>query len=46
MKKVKVDAFSPLPIIPIVLVGVNVNGKPNYSTVGMVSAVNLKPLSS
>jgi len=43
MEKVKVGAFSPLPIVPIVLVGANVNGKPNYLAVGCVSAVNLRP---
>ncbi len=30
MGKVKTGVYNPLPVAPIVLVGANVNGKPNY----------------
>lgn len=43
MGKIKSGSFNPLPIVPVVLVGANVNGKPNYMAVGFVSGVNIKP---
>ena len=43
MKKVKTGAYIPLPVAPIVVVGANVDGKPNYMAVGFVSGVNIKP---
>jgi flavin reductase (DIM6/NTAB) family NADH-FMN oxidoreductase RutF len=43
MGKVKTGAYNPLPVVPIVLMGANVNGKPNYMAVGFVSGVNIKP---
>ena len=43
MGKVKTGAYNPLPVVPIVLVGANVNGKPNYIPVGFVNGVNIKP---
>ncbi|TXT63712.1 MAG: hypothetical protein BAJALOKI3v1_320008 [Promethearchaeota archaeon] len=43
MEKIKVGAFNPLPIVPIALIGANVNGKPNYLAVGCIGAVNLNP---
>lgn len=43
MGKVKTGAYNPLPVAPIVLVGTNVNGKPNYMAVGFVNGVNIKP---
>lgn len=43
MGKVKTGAYSPLPVAPIVLVGANVNGKPNYMAVGFVNGVNARP---
>jgi len=43
MGKIKTGSYSPLPIIPIVLVGANVNGRPNYMAVGFVGGVNIKP---
>ncbi len=43
MGKVKVGSFNPLPVIPIVIVGANVNGKPNYMAVGFVGGVNVRP---
>ena len=43
MRKTKVGAFIPLPVVPTVIVGVNIAGKPNYLTVGFVSGVNIKP---
>lgn len=43
MEKVKAGSFHPLPIVPIALVGANVNGKPNYMAVGFVNGVNIKP---
>jgi flavin reductase (DIM6/NTAB) family NADH-FMN oxidoreductase RutF len=41
--KVKTGTYHPLPVVPIVLVGANVNGKPNYMAVGFVNGVNIKP---
>lgn len=41
--KIKAGSFNPLPVIPIVIVGANVNGKPNYMAVGFVNGVNIKP---
>jgi flavin reductase (DIM6/NTAB) family NADH-FMN oxidoreductase RutF/predicted transcriptional regulator YdeE len=43
MGKVKAGSWIPLPIVPIVLVGAKVNGKPNYMAVGAVSVVNNRP---
>ncbi len=43
MEKIKAGSFNPLPIVPIVLVGANVNGKPNYMAVGFVGGVNVRP---
>ena len=43
MGKVKTGAYIPLPVVPIALVGANVNGKPNYMAVGLVNGVNIKP---
>ncbi|WP_371803129.1 GyrI-like domain-containing protein [Candidatus Lokiarchaeum ossiferum] len=43
MNKRKIGRFHPLPVVPIVLVGAMVNGKPNFLTVGCVGAVNMKP---
>jgi flavin reductase (DIM6/NTAB) family NADH-FMN oxidoreductase RutF/effector-binding domain-containing protein len=43
MGKVKAEVVSPLPVVPIALVGANVNGKPNYMAVGFVNGVNIKP---
>jgi flavin reductase (DIM6/NTAB) family NADH-FMN oxidoreductase RutF len=43
MEKTKLDPFIPLPLVPTVLVGAMVDGKPNYLAVGFVSGVNIKP---
>ena len=43
MGKLKTGAYNPLPVVPIVLVGANVNGKPNYMAAGFVNGVNVKP---
>lgn len=43
MPKIKTGAYNPLPVVPIVLVGANVKGKPNYMAVGFVNGVNIKP---
>ncbi len=43
MGKVKTGAYSPMPVVPIALVGANVNGKPNYMAVAFVNGVNVKP---
>lgn len=43
MAKVKIGAFQPLPVVPIVLVGAVTDGKPNYATVGFVNGVNVDP---
>jgi flavin reductase (DIM6/NTAB) family NADH-FMN oxidoreductase RutF/effector-binding domain-containing protein len=43
MRRVETGAYNPLPVVPIVLVGANVNGKPNYMAVGFVNGVNVKP---
>ncbi len=43
MGKIKTGAHNPLPVAPIVLVGANVNGKPNYMAVGFVNGVNHTP---
>ncbi|MBN1873305.1 MAG: GyrI-like domain-containing protein [Anaerolineae bacterium] len=43
MGKVKTGAYNPLPVVPIVLVGANVKGKPNYMAAGFVNGVNVKP---
>jgi len=44
MGKAKMGKISPLPLGPIVLVGANVNGKPNYMAVGALSVVHHNPL--
>ncbi len=44
MGKVKTGAYNPLPVVPIVLVGANVEGKPNYMAVAYVNGVNAKPV--
>jgi len=43
MGKVKTGAYNPIPVVPIALVGANVNEKPNYMAVGFVNGVNIKP---
>lgn len=43
MERMKAGAFNPLPVVPIVLVGANVNGKPNYMAVGFVGGINIRP---
>ncbi|MDD2237455.1 MAG: flavin reductase family protein [Kiritimatiellae bacterium] len=43
MTKVKAGAINPLPVVPITLVGANVNGRPNYTAIGFVNGVNIKP---
>lgn len=43
MGKIRTGAYNPLPVAPIVLVGANVNGKPNYMAVGFVNGVHVKP---
>lgn len=43
MGKVKTGAYSPMPVVPIALVGANVNGKPNYMAVAFVNGVNVRP---
>jgi hypothetical protein len=43
MGSVKTGAYNPLPVGPVVLVGANVNGKPNCMAVGFVNGVNIKP---
>ncbi|MCP4536217.1 MAG: hypothetical protein GY832_03640 [Chloroflexi bacterium] len=43
MGKIKTGVYNPLPVVPIVLVGTNVGGKPNYVAVGFVNGVNIKP---
>ena len=43
MGKVKTGAYIPMPVVPIALVGANVNGKPNFMAVGFVNGVNIKP---
>ncbi len=43
MGRVKMGAINPIPVVPIVLVGANVNGKPNYMAVGFVNGVNIAP---
>ena len=43
MQKLNIDANVYLYPMPVVLVGVEVQGKPNFMTVGWVSRVNFKP---
>lgn len=43
MEKIKTGAYQPLPVVPIVLVGTNVNGKPNYMAAAFVNGVNVRP---
>ncbi len=43
MGKEKTGSYNPLPIVPIVLVGANVNGKPNYMPIGFVGGVDNTP---
>ncbi|MHA1730284.1 MAG: flavin reductase family protein [Promethearchaeota archaeon] len=42
-KKNKMGSFNPLPVMPIALIGANVNGKPNYMTAAFVGGINVKP---
>ena len=43
MEKVELEAKPYLFPKPIVIVGVNVGGKPNFMPVGFVGIVNMKP---
>lgn len=43
MGKIKTGSYNPLPVVPIALVGANINGKPNYMAVAFVNGVNIKP---
>ena len=43
MVKIKAGSFGPLPFMPIVLVGTNVNKKPNYMAVGFAGGINVRP---
>lgn len=43
MQKTKTGAYIPLPVVPIVLVGAVVDGRPNYMAAGFVSGVNVSP---
>ena len=43
MSKIKTGRFIPLPVAPIVVLGANVDGRPNYTTIGFVSGVNAEP---
>jgi flavin reductase (DIM6/NTAB) family NADH-FMN oxidoreductase RutF len=43
MEKKPTGAYNPLPVVPIVLVSANVNGKPNYMAAAFVNGVNVKP---
>ncbi len=43
MDKVRTGAYNPLPLVPIVLVGAEVDGRPNYLAAGFVGGVNVKP---
>ena len=43
MSKQKVGSLVPLPAEPIVLVGANVRGKPNYMAAGFAGGVNHEP---
>jgi len=43
MGKIQTGAYILLLVAPVVLVGANVNGKPNYMAVGFVNGVNIKP---
>jgi flavin reductase (DIM6/NTAB) family NADH-FMN oxidoreductase RutF len=43
MKKIKTGAYIPLPVAPIVIVGANVGGKPNYMAAAFVAGANAKP---
>ncbi len=43
MEKIKTGPFIPMPVVPTVVVGTNVDGKANYLAVGFVSGVNIKP---
>lgn len=43
MGKVKTGAYCPFPVAPIVLVGANVHGKPNYMAAAYVNSVNARP---
>jgi len=43
MTKIKTGAYNPLPVVPMALVGANVEGKPNYMAVGFVNGVNIRP---
>lgn len=43
MGKITAGPFNPLPLVPLVLVGANVDEAPNYMTVGFVNGVNINP---
>ena len=43
MGKVKTGASNPMSVVPISVVGANVEGKPNYMAVGFVNGVNMSP---
>jgi flavin reductase (DIM6/NTAB) family NADH-FMN oxidoreductase RutF/effector-binding domain-containing protein len=43
MEKAETGAFIPMPVAPTVLVGANVDGRPNYLAVGFASGANMKP---
>lgn len=43
MKKAKIGPYNPLPFGPVVLVGANVDEKPNYLAVGAISVAHNHP---
>lgn len=43
MKKIKMPN-TPTMVYPTILAGANVNGKPNYATIGACGVVNLEPM--
>ena len=43
MEKVKIGPYNPVPFGPVVLVGANVNEKPNYLAVGAISVAHNHP---
>jgi flavin reductase (DIM6/NTAB) family NADH-FMN oxidoreductase RutF len=43
MNKIKIGGRGPIPVMPIVLVGTNVNKKPNYMAVGFAGGINVNP---
>jgi flavin reductase (DIM6/NTAB) family NADH-FMN oxidoreductase RutF len=44
MGKIKIGSRRPIPVMPITLVGANVNGKPNYMAAAFVNGVNISPV--